>query len=361
VKVGIITFQRADNYGAVLQCYALYKIIDELGYDVEVIDYRNPNIERDYTGVPQWRINFIKWIFRAGCRILYRKRHKLFDDFRKEIRFSDSCYEKDIMKNGLSYDIIIVGSDQMWNPLIAKELNNVYLLDFPGNFIKCAYAVSLGNADNDVFKTKKFIDKVRRFHELSFREQSGVDLVSKMVEVEVRCCLDPTFLISKMQWDEIADNTDINIGENYILFYQAENNSDLVKIAGFIADKLKLPIIGCTQYPPKARKIRWIKEIGPKEFINLIRGADIVVTSSFHASAFSVIYGKELYILLHKKTGGRLKSLADLCEINSRIYSSYKDFIDRYDPEEKIKYKYDYLQEKRIESMEFLHKVLKNM
>lgn len=359
VKVGIITFQRADNYGAILQCYALYKTIADLNCDVEVIDYRNPVIERGYVGIPRLRKNFIKWTIEILYRSLHKRKHGLFEEFRKKISFSRSFSGNDIKNEGLNYDVIIVGSDQVWNPLTTKYLDDIYLLDFPGNYRRCAYAVSLGDIDNEVFKKKEFIDKVKCFHTLSVREQSGVGMISQMSGMEVKWCLDPTFLLSKWQWNEIGDEADIDISEHYILLCQINNNSELSKIAKYVSSNVKLPIIGCTQECPKSRHIQWMREAGPMEFIKLIRNADIVITSSFHALAFSAMYEKELHILPPKKNGDRLKSLADLYKIRQRVYNSYDDFIGRYNPKEKIRYQYNDLYAQQTASMRFLYDVLK--
>lgn len=359
MKVGIVTFQRADNYGAMLQCYALYKTIVDLNCDVEVIDYRNPVIERGYVGIPRLRKNFIKWTIEILYRSLHKRKHRLFEEFRKKISFSRSFSRNDIKNEGLNYDVIIVGSDQVWNPLITKYLDDIYLLDFPGNYHRCAYAVSLGDIDNKLLKKKEFIDKVKRFHKLSVREQSSVGLISQMSGMEVKWCLDPTLLRNREQWNELGDEADIDISEHYILLCQINNNFELSKITKYISSKVKLPIIGCTQGWPKSRNIQWTREAGPMEFIKLIRNADIVVTSSFHASAFSAIYEKELHILPPKKNGDRLKSLADLYGIKQRVYNSYNDFISKYNPKEKIRYQYNNLYDQQIESMRFLYDVLK--
>lgn len=358
MKAGIITFQRADNYGSLLQCYALYKTVEELGIDTEVVDYRNPYIERAYTGLPNLRKNLFLWAVSAIKRMLnynhVMKKHKEYLKLIEQIKFSKGYTKKEIVKNGLNYDIIFTGSDQIWNPAMTNGFDDVYFLNFPSNCVKCAYAASLGNSDNKDFKKEKFARLLKNIDCISMREQSACETVNKYTNKKCGVCVDPTLLLKREKWDELADQSQLNLSGDYIVLYYLDGNTQLIKMAEFLAKKHNAKIICCNKTPINSDNITWLGDLGPTDFLKLIRGAKAVVASSFHAAVFSVVFNKPLYAILHPETGERAKTLADICGFSSRLYKSYDDFKKKYSEDDKISYDYDNLNREINNSINYI-------
>ena len=344
MKVGIITFQRADNYGAALQCYALYKSVESIGVDVEVVDYRCPYIERAYLGLPNLQKNLLAWSKKAFTRYKnyehIKIKHRLFDKLRKKIKFSPEYTKKEIVKNGLDYDLIFTGSDQVWNPTVTNGFDDVYYLNFPGDFVKCSYAASLGNSNSREYQKEKFSALLKKLDMISVREQKASDLIYKIAKRKADVCVDPTLLLSKDEWAQLAAESHCGEGANYILLYYLDENKELIKIAQFIAEKYGAKVICCNKNPVSGQNIEWIGDLGPIDFLSLITNAAAVVSSSFHAAVFSVIFEKQLVATLHPEKGERTKTLAEICGFSSSIYKDYSDFVQRYNKNARVSYDY---------------------
>lgn len=359
MKVGIITFQRADNYGAMLQCYALYKCIENMGVDVEVVDYRNPYIERTYLGLPNFQKNLLVWLKKALKRYKNYKqieiKHQRFEALRKNILFSSEFSKKDIIKNGLKYDLVFTGSDQVWNPEVTNGFDDVYYLNFPGDFFRCSYAASLGNSCNSVFQKDQFSALLKNMDMLSVREQDARDLIYSVSKLKAKVCVDPTLLLSKEEWIKLADVSNCGKGESYILLYYLDENKELTKIAQCLAEKYGVKVICCNKNSVLGDKIEWVGNLGPLDFLSLVQNAIAVVSSSFHAAVFSVIFKKQMYITLHPERGERTKTLSKICGFFSRIYKDYNDFDQRYDENDFVSYDYTNLQKAVAESKDFIN------
>lgn len=362
MKVGIITFSRADNYGAMLQCYALFQFLKAKGYNVEIIDYRDRYIEHNYRGIPNLRKNMYIWLKECIKRLVdikdRNKRQKTFDEMRKLLIFSSSFSKKKLRKGLGQYSAIIVGSDQVWNPKITKKLNDVYFLNFKGDFRKIAYAVSLGSVNQKEYKENYFITQIKSFNNLSFREQDAVDFINNNYSLTSKCCVDPVFLLSVNQWQKFSESSKIKMDKPYILLYFLEKNPDIIKIAEDLSQKYDVQILCCNKNKGENNNIIWINNIGPIEFVRLVKDAEIVVTSSFHATAFSVIFQKKLFMMLHSKTGSRVKTLATHAGIQEWIFDSYQDYIDKRKIDEFVEYDLENLKEQIQNSKEYLMNVL---
>ena len=345
MKIGILTFQRADNYGAMLQCYALFDVLKKQGHDVEVIDYRSPSIERPYRRLPKIRKNIVKWGIDAVRTIRMWskevKRREAFDKMRQMLIFSQSYTAKEIKKNGLPYDLIITGSDQVWNPMITEGLDDIYYLDFPGNFVRCSYAASMGSIEQEIYRSSAFCQKLSKFEWLSLREKDAVDFIADLTNKETVCCLDPTLLLSRQKWENIIEGIEVSVEQDYILLYYIEDNTEeiktnLIKMAKWYSEYLGIPIVCCSRFKQNIEGINWISEIGPLEFVKLIANAKSVITSSFHATVFSAMFERDARIVLHSKTGARVRTLAKTCGFESHIYGDFDDFKCRYQGTEMI-------------------------
>lgn len=200
MKIGILTFHRVYNYGAVIQAYCTQKIIDDLDIDNEIIDYTILK-QKDFTDLYSRR-NGLKRFFKTLLLIPFHSerfsRKKKFDAFINSMRLSDKKYieNEDLSETNKIYDCFLVGSDQVWNVTKKAESSDAYFLNFADeDKIKISYASSVGIAKYDDLITKK--DYLKRFNAISCRESGGAEILSSIIDDKVSTVLDPTLLVDK--------------------------------------------------------------------------------------------------------------------------------------------------------------------
>lgn len=367
MKIGIITFHRAKNFGALLQCLALYNFLTKNGCDVEIIDYRNPVIEDTYRKFPKLKKNLIKY---SGLFLYslwnYRKldcRDKNFEKLRLTMKHTKEIRRNDC--DGLDFDVFIAGSDQLWNPIITKGLDPMYFLDFVKSGVKSTYAMSMGTVKNEHFKEAVFDKYIEGFDYISMRESDAAEFIkNKKTKNDVVQSLDPTLLLSSSQWDNLLKKDNIKLPEKYVFIYYVKENPELIKMADKLAEKHNIPIVYINVYQKKPvsfkfkSKVYNIVQADPLDFVNCVKNAAYIVTSSFHATAFSCIYKKDVFILPHNVTGSRVTSIADVFGIQNRIYKSFEDFSKRFE-NDKIEYNEENYITLRDESVNYLNNVCK--
>lgn len=331
-KIGIITFHRADNYGAVLQNYALQQVIKSRDFDVETIDYCYKDIDKVYDLRYVKRGDTLKKVINHTLAYIlnYRvkkKRKDKFDIFRKsQLSLSTTYTSKEILGGAFvdSYDVIITGSDQVWNPQLVKgEAINVYTLHFQANAKKIAYAASAGgeNAFTDML-----LSKISSIDEISVREKS----LQKWIQgngIPAQCVCDPVLLLSKEFWIRKFGKKSKN---NKYLFLYYVGSEDKIRrkktceLTRKIAKKKKLSIRCASTINPDTFMVGHnVFSDGPKEFLNEIINADFVIASSFHAVAFSIIFEKQFITVLHENTGSRVKDFLEMLNLSDRIAFGY--------------------------------------
>lgn len=305
MKIGILTFHNADNYGAVLQCYALQEKLKELHPDDEVfvIDYKCHKIVNSY--IP--RFNFKRpWdIWRY---LKTKKKCNKFQQFRKKyLNLSTDDFS--------FYDMIYYGSDQIWNSILTDHDLNYFGKDFSGK--KIAYAASDGNEMN--YDTE-VCDLLNQFSKISCREKT---LTEKLQNLDIKPPLttvcDPVFLLSKDNWLKIAE---LPKDENYVLAYKVSDNSNFDNEAEKLGQRLGKKVIQIVYVKP-LRKLLYFRQnfaesISPEQFVGLFAKADFVLTTSFHGTAFSVIFDKPFFVLAFNKRTERIIDLLSILGIEDR-------------------------------------------
>lgn len=296
-KIGILTFHYSVNYGGVLQTYSLYKKLKEFNEDVEVINFipttYNKNnliggISKKMIFHPFLLIQCLFIRVKYGNSII-----KKFDSFRQmNIKLSKQVDEEELEILLTQYDLVIVGSDQVWNP--SQRINNEYFLNYPkSNYIKASYA-----ADSTIeqIKENQFSDlkkKLERFDFLSVRNSHSQKFVSSLINYEPEIVLDPTLLV---EFPEFI-LTERKLEENYVLTYIL--GDELYQSNNLLVDKIKLSLKISKIYsiiipnhfvkkPNYSNKIFYSS--GPIEWLNLIRNASFLLTDSFHGVLFSIKY-----------------------------------------------------------------------
>lgn len=318
ICIGTMTFHQSDNYGAVLQAYALQKCIDELGFNTKVINYYSEGIahwNRQISikdGLSLYNIKNYIW------QRLNRNKRKNFELFRSKLRLT-SPYTKENIKNVLEEtDRIIVGSDQVWNCDCTHE-DYTYMLDFlPDDFPFYSYAASFGYSDIPEKYKEKTISLLKRFNGITVREQKAVAIIEKYLGISVPVVADPVLLLDKEKWDQLIRP----IEKRYIFVYQAEKQPELIELAKNIAKKRKCPIyiVSTVWRGTAGRNVKNVSDCSPEMFLSYLKNAEVVITNSFHGTAFSILFNKDFWVqpLSRNNTNSRIDSILALMGLEQR-------------------------------------------
>lgn len=307
--IGIITIHKINNYGSVLQAYALQRICEAYGYRVEIIDYDFPNDfhkSNKYSTVADKVSSEPIWIKLLFSLSLIRQ-HKGIRDFvnKHEHLSSDKYFHPDeLYRNPPVYDIYLTGSDQVWNPRYCNG-DPSFLLHFaPDDAGRISYAASLGtdHIPDDLVDTFKSL--LGRYDAISVREESGKRIIVGQLGMDAATVLDPTLLLSSEEWNEIAIPRRV-IKNKYILCYFLNYSFDAFPyvddLAEYIHAETGYDIVRVAR-PPHKLKLRhthYCIDASPEEFLALVRDAEMILTTSFHGTAFAVNYGKPVFTVVN--------------------------------------------------------------
>ncbi len=342
-KIGIITFHNAHNYGAVLQTYALQKILLN-DNDVQIINYKNKAIENTYK---LFKVNKEN-IFALGKSIIGdflffykdKKRFDCFNDFiSKNFNLTKEFNNYESLKNNPpKFDVYITGSDQVWNYDISRDVD-AYTLNFGDkNIKKLSYAASIGEDKLSEKHIEHYMNNIKKLDYISVREEQTKPYLEKLTGKEVSVTCDPTLLRTVEEWNNDLRNLENEIKEKYIFAYVVEENEEFYKILNYLSDVTGYKVIHTGRRNKKIKNI--LKNAytkSPFEFVNLIKNAEYVVATSFHATVFSIIFHKNFWVIPHLKTGGRVQSLLNKLKITERSVSTLEDFL-KLDYKNKINY-----------------------
>ncbi len=321
MKIGILTFHDANHHGAVLQAYALKETLKMYSEDVEIINYKQPYILKNNK---LFNINFknVKLFFKSLLiSLLYFfikiKKGQKFNQFRKEY-LSVSSLSCDSSKEIEYKDIFIVGSDQIWNFKITM-FDKAFFLDFCKDSVRIAYAASLGTSFLSETDYTFIKNHIINFDHISVREDSGVESIKKITNQDVFHVLDPTLLVEESTWAALCKSK-YSIKDRYLLVYELSGSNDVMQIAQDVALKLDLDIYkiddSLIREPYVYSKIR---NVGPVDFLSLVRDASFVVTNSYHGTIFSIIFNKKFISVPNNYTGDRVISLMRLFNLENRL------------------------------------------
>lgn len=325
-KIGLITCY-ADNYGACLQAYALQQAIIKTGNECEIIKYTPIKSLKEHDRVYKFVIPIIRLLKviknRKSIYIYQRIMRRKFLQFKKDYLIFGMKSYVDIellYKSPPIYDVYITGSDQLWNPVIHGLTNNkAYFLDFaPEGKKRVAYAPSIGISKipvNCINEMKILIEKI---DEISVRESEGKRIINEISDKECPVVLDPTLLFGKVFWSKIMK--EYNNKKPYIFCYIFSEQSYIEEFIEYTKKLTEYEVVIIPYTKAQTKKgYRMIYDAGPKEFIGLIKNANLVITDSFHATAFSINLNVPFYSLL-RNTHNELNNM------NSRIFSILKMF-----------------------------------
>lgn len=329
-KIGILTFHRAYNFGAVLQTYALEEAIKMISNNAEVcvIDYRNDRIENAFhsKSLKSKLKNVIKYMLYHDYYVETQKKAKLFEAFiEKYISLSPQYESADEFKN--EYDSIIVGSDQVWN--LDMTVNDVnYFLPYDVGAKKLSYAASFGKSKLSEEQKKVIHTKLLSFDSVLVRESDGEKLATDL-GVEAHKVVDPTLLISREHWGSLCEACKVN--KPYILIYIVASETYSISLAKKIAKEKGWDIIYVDPPRYKYEYVNKLKEAGPSQFLWLIQNAEIVITTSYHGLILSMNLNTPfLYELSHIEgnTNSRLEEVIETYQL--RRYAVDSDNMEQY-------------------------------
>ena len=351
MKIGILTYHRAENYGALLQAYALRTYLQSKGHDVSFVDYW-PDYHMNYFKLFSWKrfmaANWkgkIAYLLGATVWLCPRKtRSKRLQRFIHErLGVTGEPRYDEKTKKTEHYDVSVYGSDQIWRK---QNMGGVGFDDWyfgAENVVadkKIVYAGSMGTVKTSE-KDDEYVKKMmRNFEHISVRE-ADLDLYLKGLGVTSQQVIDPVFLLSKEEWEAVADKKQKK--GKYILFYNLLNRPESVRFADKLSKETGLPIMELNKKMSfKHLGKRYISGASVEEFLRLVHDAEYVVSNSFHGVAFSLIFQKQFFAVGFGERGNRVKSLLNSIGLNSRYIedvagSSMSDIaINYYDVQGKL-------------------------
>lgn len=301
MKIGIITYHRAHNYGAVLQCYALSTKLTLCGHTVDVIDYY-PNYFKEQYAIFSIK-KFRKMSLRSKISYLWlfimtystrNKRKKLFNAFIDKLPLTRKQYnEQDCMFE--NYDAIFFGSDQIWNPTLTFGEDKIFSGNFDKNGAKfIAYAASTSPQILNKKYERYFSGIIERYNSISVREESLANYLNNIKPETALVVLDPVLLLNEKKWSEIAIEPR---EKNYLLIYTVPQSEKVWELARMIAKEKQLKIIEVRPNVKVNRKKNVLQSVSPEEFLGYFKYASYIVTTSFHGTAFSVKFRKQFSTL----------------------------------------------------------------
>lgn len=332
MRVGILTYHRADNFGAVIQSYALLTYLRAIGHDAELIDYRCRHIEMRYD---IWNprilisrknifISFKEYISRFKSLNARKKRRTKFSEFRKKLPMSKRFCEDECLNR---YDVVIVGSDQVWNFHMNKGSENVFLLDLhiPDYVKKIAYAASSELEGLLKINRSYLVRCLEDFDKISVREGLLRDKLKDSISGKIEVCLDPVFLLEKGIYEKLCV-PDV-CSKPFVLVYHMTYSAELADLARNEANSKNMVLIeifgGFNHRDTPTIITSW----GPFDVLSYIYNAETIYTTSFHGLAMSIIFEKNVWVY-DIGSNSRQKNLLYMAGIEDRLLNKNEKISD---------------------------------
>ena len=296
--IRLMTFHTPKNYGAVLQAYALQTYLKKKCDNVKFIDYNTETLRGYYPLVQKPKS--IKGVAVTGLSLLYLpakiKKYKKFDNFVSNNLDLTEQYEstETLYKNPPKCDLMITGSDQVFNPNRILPERQAFYLDFANKHTTIAsYAASFGVSSISKETQAEIAKYLKRFHYLSVRETDGIEIIRQLTGQEAIEVVDPTFLLNKEEWQAIGV-LHRNLPSKYFLYYKILSTLNGDRVVEELSQKLGYDLVVITDKVPSKVKAKYvIRDVGPSQFIHLYANASFVATDAFHGTAFSIIFKKQ--------------------------------------------------------------------
>ena len=380
MKVGIITIDKCNNFGAELQAFATQRTLQEMGYEAEIIDYlyfKNPAHKATYysrplapQGLKKQLVNWLK--YRLATKVLYdvlpcmipkqKRRNRNFSEFHQCNTRMSPTYRSidDLYRHVKPYDVYVVGSDQVWNPYTESNLAPYFLQFAPQKTKKISYASSFGVTTIPNFAQQQYREWLSQLDAISCREDAGVKIVKELTGKEAQLTLDPTLLLNREQWLQVKGQR-YQTNEDYILLYEVHPSEYIQRMALAYASEKGLRIYRlCVQAigNQQNKGIVNIEDAGPADFVHLFAHATLVLTNSFHGTAFACNFGRNFHTVLSKqnKKNSRMTSLLTTLKLMDRIVWEEDEFPKSFAQTYDVANTQVLLEQERTKSLNYLRK-----
>lgn len=272
-----------------------------LGHDVKIIDYKPDYLSKHYrldiVGNPKYDKPFLKQAYllaKLPGRLHMLPRKRRLTALRPSTLISQTIHlQRGTEKEPPEADAFLAGSDQIWNPLFPNGKDPAFYLDFALHGIRASYAASFAVDEFPQELREVTAQYLKRFDHIAVREKSGLSVLKTLGITNAVTVLDPVFLLDRAQWEAMAERPE-GCEAPYLLVYDFDNSPAVRKLAGRIAAERGLHIYSVFKIPYAER---CFSLCGPENFLGLVQGADFVLSNSFHATAFSVIFEREFAVV----------------------------------------------------------------
>lgn len=364
-SVGILTFHRAHNYGAMLQAWALRTYLTGKGYKTDIINYRCEQIDHSYLPIPyqltpnyeQFRtpdqpsrgIKMYLQVWKGLLPVLrqWRKRRKHFLRFFRQMGVTGKALGEEELAN-LDYDAVICGSDQIW-----ATQDAAYYGAFPGNMRRIAYAPSFGDHPFPPEFHPTVYQWLHNLDSISVRESSMVPYLEEAFGISPwAVTLDPTLLANAEDYRPLLLHRTPLGGKPYLFCYCVLEDDAMVDMARQIADKngWELVVLRTWLRPELQNQIQDVTA-GPREFVTYVHNAQFIVTNSFHGTVFSILFRKRFFSVYKQGSNNRIQDLLDGLSLSDR-HLEYQ--LPEKESQINWEQTYRLLDEKRSMSYQFL-------
>lgn len=321
MKIKIITIHCISNFGSVFQAASLQKFLKDHEYDSEIIDYRPKYFDRGRNAVKTL-------IGRILNNKAYNRRRDKFNSFiENNMTLTERAYKSfsELYSLDKTADVYIAGGDQLWNDYHFSGRDPAYKLAFISQGIKISFGTSLGRDNLSTDEVNRLIQQVSDFSFIGLREKSSIQFFMKAGFKNVMHVTDPVLLLKKDFFEKLSKKPKIS---NYVLIYLVDKSSLLDRIVEFISKELKLEIVHICGFQKKCYCDYFLKDSGPEEILGYIINANLVISASFHATLFSLLFNKDFVSLLPgKNTNARIIELLDYVGLSNRIITDNSNLV----------------------------------
>lgn len=368
MKIDIITLHRVRNYGSSLQTLATQRFFEENGCEAEIIDY----YPERYTSLgllkrlkyKSERLEHNPVLLLAARMVIsvsYLRKKLVFDKFlKKHIKLTPATYrsEEELEANVPAADIYCTGSDQVWNSHWNEGVDYPFYLKFlPDGSRRFSFASSIGNEKLGGEEASVVTPMLEKYEMISVREDAGVEVIENL-GLKARQLLDPTLLFPAEKWQDYV--SDRFSGKKYVVTYNLHHDKRLDDYANALAAKHGLKVFNISyNFHDIVRKgtLKWCPKI--EEYLGLIRDAAYVVTDSFHATVFSVLFKKQLTVIYPEIASSRIRSILNLLGMQDRGFEDTPP-IEAADSPIDFDYAFNILDRERAASARFFAEAVSN-
>lgn len=348
-NVYISTYCHWTSFGSMLQSLGLQYVLKEIGTNPKTITFSEDD---NIPAIKKFQIrlnkNAVNYFYQ-----LYNKQ-KLENGRKLCLQFIEENIRRVCLKNNENMeqelnkaDVYLAGSDQIWHPVLCRE--DFFLQYAPDDRKKISYAASMGVLDIPTNNVKKFSKLLQNFDSFSVREKEMIPIIKKYTNKSIYHHVDPTFLVSAYSWREYSKSYDID--ESYILVYALYWDRSFNQKLKELHEKTGYKIVSIQNSLRPIYANKRVMDIGPKQFLWLMDHAEAVVTSSFHGTAFSVIFNKRFYPIINPSSPSRIAGLIKMLKV--KVPQSIDELMDYETNYDLVN---NYIKKEKNRSLEYLRR-----